>query len=367
MVNFTATSTDDCLNPFVDRVILTQLQSKIIVGVLLTLVPCTTATNLVLLLFLVRTRQYRNTMSWLIMILSTSDCILGVITTPVLVVLFSKYQRTRSCMLEKASLFMAQSNSHFSAYLIFLIALNRCLNLNSDFRNHDTITSKITSRRGTNTLVVVMFFFSMVHGIIPATDIGNQFASEFMLGASNFIVYVLYFVLYARIYYKVRSSARESGAVLGCQEAGQRSATRPKYLVQLSNTVLLLLVSVGICYLPFVTIKFILAYHTHVKKIKPSSRMRFIHYISFTAAFWNSVFNALILIYRNNKIRDFVRRTHCFLRMQQYSLRISTKGGSHYAQVEDQPKIRDHSINLTDVQGTPKIPKRNLALSEGAL
>ena len=76
----------------------------------------------------------RNKSKFFIFVLLISDTMFGLVAVPVHVVLSTALGSERSCWFERAFLFAAQSNGHFSFYTIMVISLESYLHVGSALR-----------------------------------------------------------------------------------------------------------------------------------------------------------------------------------------------------------------------------------------
>ena len=83
----------------------------------------------------------------------------------------------------------------------------------------------------------------------------------------------------------------------------QKSDKVPIYMKELTKTVLLILIIIGICYLPYLILNFWISsvgYH------KVSNTVHIVHTLALLVVYLNSGLNACIILYRNEVARRYL-------------------------------------------------------------
>eukprot|EP00794_Sanderia_malayensis_P017053 gene17053-18771_t len=80
-------------------------------------------------------------------------------------------------------------------------------------------------------------------------------------------------------------------------------------------TVLLVMISLALCYLPVVAVDLWTGYYTLIKKTPSAAPvwLRFTYYLTFFPAFLNSSLNAGIFLYRNEESRAYFKQVYAHL------------------------------------------------------
>ena len=204
----------DCYSVLVWRVYLSgqqQLVLSICVG--LTIIPVV-ALNFALSFALYKLGDWRNKSKFFIFVLSISDTIFGLVAVPAHVVLSTALGSERSCWFERAFLFAAQSNGHFSFYTIMAIALERYLHVTSALRYGvesrgvaGFLTRLTSTTKGHWILLLIMLILSLIHGLVPTYFFGkvNSNIPNIVVVFVRFTILVATYILYVRMYIEIRS------------------------------------------------------------------------------------------------------------------------------------------------------------------
>ncbi len=297
-----------CYNAFTERLVLSFSQS-ITIGALLSILSPTIATiNFILCLALIKTKQIKNHSQRFIMILGISDFCVGAVSVPLLAGVFTAYRSTRSCLYEKVSLFFGHFNTRLTAYVIFLIGIDRYFNITPNIQSKSKFSKKIESKTGYKILIAFVIVICAIQGSITVIDFEERSLPNNLSSAFDSIVYLTYLLIYIRLYYKIRKFSRNNSLHAGDNGNG----ARPRYIKNLVKTVLYLLVTVGLCYLPYVLVKFIIMYKMYRLNQTISRNWRFIHYLSFQPIIANSFFNTIIILNRNSVLKKYIMKN--FLR-----------------------------------------------------
>ena len=278
-----------------------------------------------LVVSLIGAKQLTNTTNFYILILSISDCLQGVVTTPMEASLFIFYPDRDNCNLSVTSQFFAYSNTAFSACLILLIAFDRYIHIRTDFKQKNGCLRKIASKNGSVVLLSLSSILSLLFGVFSI--FGNKYTDlnvTGMLIISVFLVVIVY-VLYIRIYLKVRRHHRE--CKVHCQEENnsQSPSTTPKYIKKLSKTVLLILMPMAICYYPPLLVSAYLSYSYSTGKNDYSNLIQFIYYLLMSLVSFNAMWNAFVVFYRNKELRKYLSNKIRVIRTEDQNMNASNR------------------------------------------
>ena len=292
-----------CFNALRDRVELSYLQSISITAFICCLSPAIVVVNVILCIALCKTKQFKKQSQRFVIILAISDFFVGCISVPMLVIDFSVLHATRNCAYEKASLFVAHFNTRLTAYVIFLIGLDRYLNINPSLATKSKLNKGIESTTGFRTLTTLVILICAVQGSIPIIEFENRRLPDNISAGLDLFIYLTYLVIYLRLYWKIKLFTRSNSLHLNVSDS---LGYRPRYIKNLVKTVLYLLLTVGFCYLPYVAVKFSIMYIKHKQGKELSRAWHYIHYWSFQPIIANSFFNTIIILNRNSVLKSYV-------------------------------------------------------------
>ena len=223
-------------------------------------------------------------------VLSVSDTVSGLVTVPAYVILGTVLGRKLSCWFERANLFVAQTNLHFSFYTILAIALERYLHITSALRYGvesrgmaGYLTGLTSTTKGHYTLLPVMFILSVYHGLV-ATHFFGKVESD-VPSIVNMFVYLLIlaaiYISYVRMCFAIRKHVR---------------ANRPLNQThnQAFRTVVTILIIYTVIFIPFIVTDFWTAYYIYVKRSAAPITLRFTHYLSLALVCVNGAINAVV-------------------------------------------------------------------------
>ena len=247
--------------------------------------------------------------NWIVLSISISDITVGLVTIPLIAVLFTKYQFVRWCDLEKATVFTGQVSLHFSAYNLFFMGLEQYLKLDPKLgaRNRER-ARKLTTNRGLIFIVTVSFFLSLFHGIISSTSFDNRTIPNTFSALLNIGLYISFVFFYVHTYLKIQKSSRETSLVLELDH-GPNKAGVPQHVQKLTKFVSLLLLTSFLCYIPFLVIEFVFLGVRYVQRKPISQTLRFINFLTFVSTFFYSTLNAVITLCVKSNLRTFVLQT----------------------------------------------------------
>ena len=271
-----------------------------------------------LVVSLIGAKQLTNTTNVYILILSISDCLQGVVTTPMEASLFILYPDRDNCNLSVTSQFFTYSNTAFSGYLILLIAFDRHIHIRTDLKQNNGCLRKIASKNGSVVLLSVCFIQSVLFGVFAI--IGNKYTDLYVAGMAiidAFLVIVVY-VLYIKIYLKVRRHYRECKVYSERGNNSQSPSATPKYIKKLSKTVLLILMPMAMCYYPIVLVSAYLFYAA--SKNDNSDFIQFIYYLLMSPVSFNAMWNASVVFYRNKLLRKYLSNKICVSRVEDQNM-----------------------------------------------
>ena len=290
---------------FYARLSLNEIQNLSVGISFALLLPVNFFTNLILAVSIVNSKQLINISNYLILLLSSMDCFQALTTLPLYIILFTTYRNEKVCQLEHATQVVAYFNAHMSGYLIFIIAFNRYLSINPDFRSHEGIRAKLASKTGSAILVSISLLFSCIHAILSYFGYKVSRIPTVLIGIIDVIIVGIVYVLYIKVYMKVKRFTRQSVIWRESQQTTVSKNGKPKYVRRLATTVLFVLITVAACYLPFIILNMYLVYWKQIKKQNTTTAQRFLFFTFMVPVQLNSALNAMIILYRNRIFRQY--------------------------------------------------------------
>ena len=306
---------------FKGRFYLTETQN-LFVGILLVLMSLPVLLiNLFLAFAFVKTRQLTNSTNIYIMLLSVSDCMQGAVSMPTEAAMFILHHEQTNCILTSIIQVFSLTNTKLSGLLIVLIAFDRYMNIRSEFTEDNCCLNKLKSKLGSVILVFLCLILSLAHG--GSSILGNSKRKRILgicMGITDFICILTVYVLYIKMYVKVRHHYKKSIIYR------YKNGTVPRYVRELAKTVLLILISVTVCYSPFVITHIYISNYT---KNNISITLQFTFYLFRIAIFFNAILSACIILYRNEEVRVYVANEILSLRRTNTEVPVTQEQMTH--------------------------------------
>ena len=156
---FFQSTASTCCTVYSARVLLSHTQHKILVTAGTVPILCGIMSNIAVIIAMFATRQLNSSSLLLILVLSISDLLACAFWEPLSLIMFSVNHG--NCLLEKTAAFTVSFQLHFSAYVFFLIILDRFVHL-----RYLTRYEKILSIQRRIGLVVFAFSFALLQGFL---------------------------------------------------------------------------------------------------------------------------------------------------------------------------------------------------------
>ena len=228
----------------------------------------------------------------------------GLVAVPSKVVLSTALGSERSCWFERAFLFVAQTNGHFSFYTIMAIALERYLHVTSALRYGvesrgiaGYLTRLTSTTKGHYILLLFILILSLIHGLVPTYFFGGVQSNipNIVVVFVRIAILAATYISYVRMYIEIRKHVR---------------ANRP--LNQKHNKAFRTVVTILIIY----TVSFIttfvtnawVSYYSYVKETAVPTTLTFTYYLSFTFVQLNGAMNAGVLIKANRRVLVYYKK-----------------------------------------------------------
>ena len=252
--------------------------------------------NQALLAFaLIKTKQSTKPISHIfIFFLSISDIFIGAMTIPFDIIIFLRYRHIQLCKLELVATFMQLFNTQVSANMIVIIALLRYIQINPDMREITGVKEWIISKNGLVVPTFLAFLVAVADGLLSSYLFGyynNRTPNSIMTGIKCVLI-IIVFVLYVRLFCKIRKHHTRTISVLWKAEnptvMRQTADIRTKYYGKLTMTVFLILIAIGLCYIPYIVMD-ICTHALDESQITSSVRLvRFLYFMSCGFVYTNS-------------------------------------------------------------------------------
>ena len=306
-----------CLNLYSGRLFMQQNEKKIVGYLFVTMIPFELMANALLVLSLVKTNQCRKSnASFLMALLGCSDCLNSLISLPLLAVIFLIYPNDTNCGLEEASFFFVLLFINTSGCLVFIVSIDRYLKLNPKLTHTgllkliDSFLKKpklyfvvtaalVMSFSGAlGFLLTIKFAWKNIQLLSILTVAGASMAYLTLLGGC---------ILYARALFKLKAYERTSMV----HKQPNSSETGHSYFKKVAATVLLIQLALLISYLPFNIVGGMMAIIGSQGRNFVAGRLPATLAASCALIFVNGIFNALIVLYRNDKCQQWILSKLC--------------------------------------------------------
>ena len=300
-----------CYNALAWRIILTKKQSFTVgICIALIIIP-TILTNGSLLIGLMRTKQHKLSCIIYIKMTAIFGCMSAATGFLMYVFLFTVFHDIRNCIFERASLFIAQVNSHVLGYLILVLAIDRYFSVRPNLRQKTGYLKWILSTKGSYALVTLAIILSLLHGLVTVEFFGTAKSNigKLIMAIVNVVIAVSVYIAYLRLYFELRAHERSVKNLRLAQSSSVQVKSGSKYLHEFAKTIAVILVAGMLCFLPFITMDIWTGWYTLVRKIAAPRDLRFVYYLSLIPVFINSSINASLLLYRNDQALKYVKKS----------------------------------------------------------
>ena len=268
-------------------------------------------TNSFLIYAIIKTRQTEKISYQFILCLSVSDCCVGIILQPMTIILQTYFTEVQSCALELTAQFLSYIFPQISGVMIMIIAFDRFIHMK--FLNK---YSAYVTKKNAGTLValnMVLAFFIGSCSLVASLN-KNFFIFNAVLVSIDATVAVATYVFYAFTYNTVRQHANQMRQQQRERKVSSPGVTKktPKHDLQLAKTVVVILTALSISYLPYFIFGLLWSYYQYYSKAGASQTLGIMVWWSFILVYFNSSLNAIILLARNKKILQLLRKGLCW-------------------------------------------------------
>ena len=321
----------NCSQILANRLSLTTYQN-LLLSIMTVIIACLTViVNSILAFTIWKVKQLKTSTDILTFLLSLSDCVQGTVTMPLTSVIFFTHSNQMKCRLYIPYTVCSTSNTHFSGYLIFLIALDRYISVRPNLREINGCFTNLKSRTGLIILIALCFVWAATAG--GCTIIENElniklpvicvFIADVCVASTVIVLYIKMYVTVwhhtqTSVVYKKKGNTAEPTVI--SPHNGKRdpkcvctNSDTPRYTKELAKTIFIILIVGSICLLPVMILH---AYVGGIAKGTVSNTVQFSWLLSCQFANINSVLNACIILYRNKRLRGYVKRNMlCYSRI----------------------------------------------------
>ena len=302
---------DFCDNPFQGRLLMYPNHSLGIGIINSIMIPVTLSTNTLLIFSLLKTDQLQSVSNYFILLLTVSDCAMGLVGQTLVSLLFTKYKRTSICKIETTTTCLTTFFGYLSGFSILSISIDRCIHMIFLHRYSQIVTKRrvLITIMGCVILACMTSFsylmgtfykkYHIVKGVILLMDM-----------TVILVIYTVYMSTYLRIKRHVDETAhlRQPGPRTPAlkDEAGHENKKKPKYSFVLTKTIFVVLGAAFISYVPYVTVSMIKVVRVTSSSEPTSPYLQLALYVTYLLTYLNSALNAIIFLHGNKKCRVFV-------------------------------------------------------------
>ena len=256
--------------------------------------------NSILIICLVKTKELKNPRGFLLLILSISDCFIGLMTIPLQMVLFTVFKEHRVCTMESIAHAAAYFTSHFSGHIIAIISFQRNVHINPRLKPPNMFSRFLAKKSRVMILVIFSFMVTLTETLVTVF-MYDKFIARLVLTIIDSVIIVYVYVTYFWMYFKVRSFS--SKTTTGQKVQTGRTVKKSEY--RFAETVALTLISTALCYFPY-QILYGLRWRRTRQRQNVSMDIQFGIYLSLILMYCNSAINAAMIIFRSTKMRTLV-------------------------------------------------------------
>ncbi len=271
--------------------------------------------NLVLMVSFFATKQsMQNISNLLIVCLCVSDCLIGMILMPVMALEGLLLDSKIRCFFANLSFTLQLMLGGTSFGITMLLATDRYLHMNPDFQSNSSRIAKFFKRPRIYILILSCFAFSAAVSLMKYFMMGKntRVVTYFTAFYAIFVLIMLtvFVVFYTCSYLRIRRFVAENPVYQSREEPDSNES--PVYLKALFKTVLLVIITAVVCWLPLLALNIAVTVLRFMDNSLISSTLVITLGKTALALFFaNSFINALIIFYRNKKSKEWLKRWLC--------------------------------------------------------
>ena len=274
-------------------------------AVLLAFSPIATLFNITLLASFVATKQLtQNTSNILICASSISDLLNGVFCMPFTASILLNMTSDDVCI-KLRIWFCFGGNGYYSVFLTTLLAMDRYLHMNPDFRSHPSRIGKIFEKRNIYYLILTTAIISISAFAVGGLGISGKatfaITNVFIYLSSLYVLIIT--ILYIRGYMRIRKFT-DNNPVYN-QPIGSTNTT-PDYVRRLYKTVFVLVSLAVFQYIPICLVHIASMSLSLANKINGTTIISSFYEFATLSANTGSFMNALAVLYFNKQAKEWV-------------------------------------------------------------
>ncbi len=286
-------------------------EARVVFGVIqLLYCPLIVTVNILLVVSLYATKQsFRTTTNFLVACLSLSDCLIGAILMPFVAFHNLNFDSKLFCWTITISHTLRVFLGGTSLFMTVLLAFDRFLHMNPNYHRSPPRLAKYFKPPKIYFLAIAVC--AILAGVAATfyllTKSGREHLFYFAITVPTCLslAAVLFIVLYVRGYLQLRSVVAANPIYWNREESD--SFQPPEYLDKLFNTVLMILTAMCLSWAPNLVLKTLLAvFYRNKEHHTTSHAFAAFREVSFLLEYSNSFVNALIILYRNDKAKEWL-------------------------------------------------------------
>ena len=273
--------------------------------------PVIITINVALIVSFFATKQsMQNTSNLLIICLSISDCLIGAVVMPVLIIESLWFDTEKHSSIVRVYFSLNYVFGGISFSMTMLLAIDRYIHMNPNILENESKIGNLFKRPRIYFLIFACCaFFTTTSLSLYFLVKTNPKITAYYAGSMAILLLILMPILvtmYTRGYLRIRRFVAENPVYQNRGEADSNES--PEYLEELFKTVLLLIIVTMISYLPNLALNAsgaVLTFLNH--SYISSTTFLIIAHLAYILVFSNSFLNALIILYRNEKSRKWLK------------------------------------------------------------
>ena len=254
--------------------------------------------NLFLLFTLLKAKVVKTFSFRLLFLLNTADLLSALIMQPLWTILI--WKKENFCRLQLITLFVTMFISYVNGLCIFMISADRYCHLYYSVR-YKLILTKTRERFANISIPVISTVIAATYVMSVLLGKWYYLILDLVISSSSIIAFVILLVIYWRCCQKIRQHSKIRARL---RENEQKRASRTKFDSKSTLTVLLIVMSMVICYWPFMCIKLVLTlkcFHSYAT-LELVVTLQWLRLLGFI----HTIIDVAILFCRNSQIRRTV-------------------------------------------------------------
>ena len=306
--NNTAMSNSSCKSVFPNLDNVETVHIAMIGTICIVLIPVTVFSNLSLITVLFRTNQVRNLSGRLIVCLSINDVCIGGILQPLTVAMIISSEFRNICGLKWAVQFLSYYFLHLNGLLTLTMAFERYVALKHPLKMRYRGWNRW--QIGLITSGVAIALASAIGSVITAT-VNHYFLFNMITLGITAAAMLCIVLLYVCVYRQFKESKKEILSLSSIED--QRSKVnncnaRTKQDAKLAKAIAWILVTMAVCYTPYMVSTFIWMLCEHGSRFKCDTTVIPALMWSYCPVYANSILNVYIYSYNNRQIKSFLKK-----------------------------------------------------------